>query len=77
MAVKTITIDMDAYEALRRHKGRGQSFSDVIKEHFGGKTTGASLARVLSELAMDPATLDEVDRMIEDRTRDAARAPTL
>jgi len=34
MAVQTITIDMEAYEALRRHKGSGKFFSDVIKEHF-------------------------------------------
>ena len=77
MAVKTITIDMEAYEALRRHKGSGQSFSDVIKEHFGGKTTGEVLARVISELSLEESTLDEVDRLIDARARDAATAADL
>ena len=77
MAVKTITIDMDAYEALRRHKGSGQSFSDVIKEHFRGKTTGRSLARVVSGLGVGASMLDEVDRLIEARGKDAATAADL
>lgn len=77
MAVKTITIDMDAYEALRRHKGDGQSFSDVIKEHFGGRTTGSVLARVVANLALDESTLDGLDRLIEARGEDTARAPDL
>ena len=77
MAVKTITIDMDAYDALRRHKGGGQSFSDVIKAHFGGKTTGSALARVVADLDVRDSTLDEVDRLIDARARDAARAADL
>lgn len=77
MAVKTITIDMDAYDALRRHKGAGQSFSDVIKEHFRGRTTGRALARVVAELHVEESTLDEVDRVIDERGRDVATAPDL
>lgn len=77
MAVKTITIDMEAYEALRRHKREGQSFSDVIKEHFGGKTTGRVLERVVAALQVEEGTLDEVERLIEARARDGATAAEL
>jgi predicted CopG family antitoxin len=72
MAVKTITIDVEAYEALRRQKRGGQSFSDVIKEHFGGRTTGHALARLVSELMLDESTLIAIEKVVADRSRDPA-----
>ncbi len=77
MAVKTITIDMDAYEALRRHKRQGQSFSTVIKEHFAGGPTGRVLKRSLAELNLSESTLDAVDCVIEERSEDTPRVPSL
>ncbi len=70
MAVKTITIDLDAYEALRRRKRQGQSFSDVIKEHFTAGTTADALRRAVRTLDVDPSTLDAVDALIRDRGSD-------
>ena len=62
MAVKTITIDMEAYEALKRQKTPGQSFSQVIKEHFRGKgMTGADLLRLMGE--MEPCSEEFLDIM--------------
>jgi len=77
MAVKTITIDMDAYEALRRHKREGQSFSTVIKKHFSGGRTGRVLKRSLEELKLSESTLDAVDCVIAERSKDTPRVPSL
>ena len=76
MAVKTITIDMDAYQALRRHKREGQSFSAVIKEHFTGGPTGSVLKRSLEELNLSESTLEALDCVIEERSKDSPRVPT-
>jgi predicted CopG family antitoxin len=77
MAVKTITIDLEAYETLRRRKRPGQSFSDVIKEHFGGGATGATLAAALERIRLAPATLDAADAIVAARRKSPARAPKL
>ena len=77
MAVKTITIDLDAYEALRRRKRQGQSFSDVIKEHFTGGTTAEALRRAVRTLEMDASTLDAVDALIRDRASDTPEVERL
>lgn len=73
MAVKTITIDLEAYETLARHKGPGQSFSQVIKRHFSYRPTGRDLAEALGRVALSEATLDAIDAVIEERQRDTAR----
>jgi predicted CopG family antitoxin len=73
MAVKTITIDLEAYEALARHKGPGQSFSQVVKEYFGRRRTGRDLAALLDRVSLSDPTLDAIDAVIEERRRDVAR----
>lgn len=77
MAVKTITIDLEAYDALAREKQPGQSFSQVIKQHFGRRTTGRDLAERLRGLTLSESTLDVLDRVIEERRKDPARSVDL
>jgi predicted CopG family antitoxin len=77
MAVKTITIDLEAYEALARHKRKGESFSRVIKEHFGRRRTGRDLAALVRTLHFSEETLAATERLIRNRGRDRARAPRL
>ena len=77
MAVKTITIDLEAYELLARQKHPGQSFSQVIKQRFGGAKTGADLLRALDSGQLSGETLDTVDRLIARRRGDLAKAPKL
>jgi predicted CopG family antitoxin len=77
MAVKTITIDLDAYDALARHKRAGQSFSEVIKERFRSGSTGRDLLEAVRHASLDesalPAAADEIAR----RRRHRARAARL
>lgn len=77
MAVKTITIDIEAYETLRRQKRRNQSCSDVIKEHFRGDATGATLMAALDTIALGASMLDATDGVIAARKRSLARAAKL
>jgi predicted CopG family antitoxin len=79
MAVKTITIDMEAYDLLSHHKREGQSFSQVIKAHFGERpTAGRLLARIRSGQLNAPMGKDAVaaiKQLIRDRKLEPARNP--
>ena len=73
MAVKTITLDLEAYRALSRHKRPGQSFSQVIKEHFAPPKTGGDLLAVLEEVHVSEETLDAIEAQIRARRENPAR----
>lgn len=77
MAVKTITIDMGAYELLSRHKKPGQSFSQVIKERFGADKTGKALLAGLQGIVLTERTLDEIQRQVARRRGSRARPTKL
>jgi predicted CopG family antitoxin len=77
MAVKTITIDLEAYEALARHKRKGESFSRVIKEHFGRRRTGREFAALVKTLRFRDETVSAIDKMQRKRKRDRAQVPRL
>lgn len=77
MAVKTITIDLTAYEALARRKGPGESFSDVIKSHFNAGGRGRDLLAAVRRVSIDIETLDEVQRTVAARRKSRAKAPRL
>jgi len=73
MAAKTITIDLEAYDALARRKRPGQSFSQVIKEHFRTGATVSEVAAVLPFVSFGTDMLDAVDREITRRRRNRLR----
>lgn len=77
MAVKTITIDVAAYEALARRKRPGESFSDVIKAHFASGGTGRDLLEAAGALRLEESALDRAVRIVADRQRHRARARRL
>ena len=74
MAVKTITIDLDAYETLSRRKRPGQSFSEVIKEHFAGRKTSRDLAAALDRISVSDDAIDAIDERVKARQKRRARA---
>jgi predicted CopG family antitoxin len=77
MAVKTITIDLEAYEALARRKKDGESFSQVIKSHFGGRRTGRGLKEILERAAVSEATIDRIAAIVKARRRHPVKPPRL
>jgi len=60
MATKTISLELDAYEKLRRAKQVGESFSAVVRRAYFGPadTRGASILSALEGLAVKSADRD-------------------
>jgi predicted CopG family antitoxin len=77
MAVKTITIDLEAYEALARHKRQGDSFSRVIKAHFGRRRTGRDLKEILQQVRLSAATVDRIEAVVKSRRKSPLKPPKL
>ena len=77
MAVKTITIDLEAYDILARHKKPGQSFSQVIKAHFGPRKTAGAFRDALRVTAVSAQTLRAIEDVVKSRAASRARVPTL
>ena len=77
MAVKTITIDLESYETLSRHKRPGQSFSQVIKERLGPAKTGASLLQAVQGLGISEDALDAMEKVVRGRKKSVLRHPKL
>jgi predicted CopG family antitoxin len=77
MNSRTIELDAEAYEALARQKLPGQSFSEVIKSHFGRRATAADLRQVAAKLRISEDTLDAIEAQIRARSESPATAADL
>ena len=77
MAVKTITIDMDAYGILASEKQGSESFSRVIKRRFSKNTTGRTLLNHLDEVCLSPSALKGVEAVLKARGESLAESPVL
>jgi len=76
MAVKTITIDMEAYEALAARKLPGESFSQVIKRTLRNERyTAANLLENLDEVLLSDETLNAAEEVVSSRMDDIVAEP--
>ncbi|TVQ41078.1 MAG: hypothetical protein EA384_01215 [Spirochaetaceae bacterium] len=68
MAVKTITIDMEAYGLLAAARRGNESFSTVIKETFAPAShTAAALLRCMADWQPSDALIAAMDQVLADR----------
>ena len=78
MAVKTITIDMEAYERLVGEKREGESFSQTIKRILATRgMTANSLLKTIERVSLAESTLASIERVIRSREDYLAGAPRL
>ncbi len=68
MAVKTITIDMEAYGLLAAEKRGDESFSRVIKRRLRPAATARALLEMSGRWMMSDDALDRVEDIVSDRS---------
>ena len=69
MALRTITIDLEAYELLRSRKAPGQSFSTVIKRELRRGGAGRDLAASLARVSLGDSTVDAIEKALTTRRK--------
>lgn len=77
MAVKTITIDMPAYELLSAEKRGDESFSKVIKRRLRPAHTARSLLEALPHCLLSDEALDHTETVVRRRADSPALSPPL
>jgi predicted CopG family antitoxin len=77
MAVKTITIDLEAYDLLAARKKPGQSFSQVIKSQLGRSSRACDLRAHLAEICFAADAVAMVGEQVRLRGRNRARVVRL
>ena len=77
MAVKTITIDMEAYDLLAAEKRGKESFSQVIKRRLRKERTARGLLERLDEVCLKAATLEQIEKIVSLRGESVAASPRL
>lgn len=77
MAVKTITIDIDAYKILKANKRGKESFSQVIKRKLKKNKSAANLLKNVAKIAFSEQTLANIDNMIKNRKKSYPDSPII
>ena len=76
MAVKTITIDMAAYDVLSAEKRGNESFSKVIKRRLRPECTARALLDALPDCAVSDEALDRMTDVVLSRAESPAESQT-
>lgn len=61
MAVKTITIDIEAYELLSDQKNEGESFSQVIKRRLRSKPKFEEILKTIRKSEISDQVLNDME----------------
>ena len=77
MAVKTITIDIEAYNRLVEEKKGKESFSVVIKRITSKNRTGRRLLDNLSGIALSDDALQHTEGILKSRSQDLIQSPII
>ena len=77
MAVKTITIDVDAYALLAAEKRADESFSRVIKRRLRPEKTARSLLEALPRCVLSEETLNITEKLARTRQDASSESPVL
>jgi len=67
MAVKTITIDIEAYNILYNQKKKGESFSQVIKRRLKKNSTAKNVIHNLKKYALSNECIEKIDNIVKRR----------
>ena len=73
MPVKTITIDMEAYEILKSLKEEGDSFSKVIKKNLKKRKTMEGLLKAVAENPFPIELIESIEMTYHDSRKDLPR----
>jgi predicted CopG family antitoxin len=77
MAVKTITIDMAAYDLMSTQKLPTESFSKFIHRRLAPEKTAKMLLAALPELALEPDTIATLEEVVASRKESIAESALL
>jgi predicted CopG family antitoxin len=78
MAVKTITIDMEAYNLLSKLKKSNESFSQVIKKTLLKESkTAQRLMADLDRIAIAADTIERIEELVGEREKSYTDSPII